>query len=139
MGNGSADSVVSDASVMDTFDISLKKSDIWRLKGGEWLNDETINLYMKMIQKRGDDSKVQIHCFNSFFYELLTSCGYAKVSRWSRRKDMFAMDKLLFPVHLGNHWCLAIINVKNKRLEYYDSLGGGNEECFAVTKTRTNK
>ena len=134
MQGGNPDAVVTDKSVLDTFDMSLKKTDIWRLKPGEWLNDESINLYMKMIQKRGDDSKAKIHCFNSFFYELLTTSGYAKVARWSRRKDMFAMDLLLFPVHLGNHWCLGIMNMKKKRLEYYDSLGGGNPECFSAMK-----
>jgi sentrin-specific protease 1 len=33
------------------------------------------------------------------------------------------MDKIFFPVHVhGNHWCLAVINLRNKRFEYYDPL-----------------
>lgn len=29
------------------------------------------------------------------------------------------------PVHVGgNHWCLAVVNFRQKRFEYYDSLGG---------------
>ena len=29
------------------------------------------------------------------------------------------------PVHVGgNHWCLAVVNFKQKQFEYYDSLGG---------------
>jgi hypothetical protein len=134
MQSGNPNTVVTDPSVMDTFDMSLKKSDIWRLKPSEWLNDESINLYMKMIQKRGDDSKHRIFCFNSFFYDLLLKSGYEKVARWSKRKDIFSLDMLLFPVHLGNHWCLGIVNMKKKQLEYYDSLGGGNDECFAQMK-----
>jgi sentrin-specific protease 1 len=34
-------------------------------------------------------------------------------------------------VHLGTHWCLGIINLRDKRFEYYDSLHGGNEECLS--------
>jgi sentrin-specific protease 1 len=42
------------------------------------------------------------------------------------------MEKVIVPVHLGNHWCLAVINFKEKRFEYYDSMGGKNYECLEV-------
>ncbi len=130
-----ADAVVTLEAVMKTFDMELKKSDVWRLRPSEWLNDESINLYFKMIQKRADSSKVALHCFNSFFYQFLIDEGYAKVRRWSRGKDLFVPDmKILFPVHLGNHWCLGVINMKEKRLEYYDSLFGDNAECFQAMR-----
>jgi sentrin-specific protease 1 len=45
------------------------------------------------------------------------------------------MDKVLIPVHLGNHWCLAVINFVDKRFEYYDSLGGENPKCLEVFVT----
>ena len=35
-------------------------------------------------------------------------------------------DLLIIPIHChGNHWTLAVINIKLKRFEYYDSLRGG--------------
>ena len=38
--------------------------------------------------------------------------------------DIFALDFLIVPVHVGgSHWCLGVINFREKRLEYYDSLG----------------
>lgn len=46
--------------------------------------------------------------------------------------DIFAYDKVLLPVHLGVHWCLAVINIKERRTEYYDSLGGSNDTCHEV-------
>ena len=34
------------------------------------------------------------------------------------------MDKVFIPVNLNNaHWCLAVIYMQTKRIEYYDSLG----------------
>ena len=34
------------------------------------------------------------------------------------------MDKLFFPVNLGNyHWALAVVYMKEKCITYYDSLG----------------
>jgi sentrin-specific protease 1 len=48
------------------------------------------------------------------------------------KMDIFALDKIIVPVHLGTHWCLAVINMRKKRVEYYDSLGGTNSFCREV-------
>lgn len=45
--------------------------------------------------------------------------------------DVFALDKLIIPIHLTNHWCLAVIDFSKKEFQYYDSLGGG-QTCFSV-------
>lgn len=45
---------------------------------------------------------------------------------------MFNLDKIIIPIHLSMHWCLAVINLKEKRFEYYDSLLGNNDECHTV-------
>ena len=43
------------------------------------------------------------------------------------------MDKVVIPIHVhNNHWCLALINLRDKRFEYYDSLGGNNITCLKV-------
>ena len=31
----------------------------------------------------------------------------------------------MIPLHLGFHWALAVINLRDKRFEYYDSLEEG--------------
>ena len=52
--------------------------------------------------------------------------NYANVRRWTKKVDVFTRDLLIFPIHChGNHWTLAVINMRMKRLEYYDSLRGG--------------
>lgn len=38
--------------------------------------------------------------------------------------DIFSKDLVLIPCNLGNsHWTCASINIRDKRIEYYDSLG----------------
>jgi len=72
----------------------------------------------------------------SFFYTKLTQGGsynYNGVKRWSRTQkvDILSQDKVILPVHVGNnHWCLACINLKDRRFEYYDSLLGKNPTCL---------
>ena len=55
------------------------------------------------------------------------------VSHYSRRLllqvDLFAMDLIMIPIHLGMHWCLAVIDVRAKSITYYDSLLGDNHQC----------
>ena len=81
----------------------------------------------------------RVHFFNSFFYTKLSGDGgtggynYKNVSRWLKRSkaDILSLDKIICPVHVGhNHWCLAVANLKQRRFEYYDSLGGSNPECL---------
>lgn len=51
--------------------------------------------------------------------------------RW--QTDVFAADKVLIPMHVdGNHWCLAVINLRDKRFEYYDSMFGA-PDCLQVS------
>ena len=39
--------------------------------------------------------------------------------------DIFKLDKIFFPVNQGNqHWNLIIAFMQEKRIQYYDSMGG---------------
>lgn len=48
--------------------------------------------------------------------------------------DLFAMDLIMIPIHLGMHWCLAAIDVRAKTITYYDSLLGDNHQCTNALK-----
>jgi sentrin-specific protease 1 len=38
--------------------------------------------------------------------------------------DIFSKDMVLIPINVGNmHWVAAVINFKQKRIEYFDSMG----------------
>ncbi|KAH3757041.1 cysteine proteinase [Pelomyxa schiedti] len=118
------------------FSERLTQADILTLKPGAWLNDEVINLYMEILQERSRKSKDLPHChfFNTFFYPLL-SRSYDRVKKWSSKVDIFNMDMLLFPIHQsGNHWCLAVINIRDKRFEYYDSFHSPNDRCLQLLR-----
>lgn len=125
--------------IVQVGDIELTQSDLVLLyEYNGWLNDECVNAYMNYLRHR---TKVlthlpRCHFFNSFFYTLLSSKGYnyQRVARWTKSLDIFTLDKIIIPIHRGFHWTLFVVNMKQKQLEYYDSFGGKNEECFFYIK-----
>lgn len=113
---------------IDGVDISRK--DIQTLTSLNWLNDEIINAYMSLIVTRGKRSdQKSAYAFNTFFYPKLRESGYASIKRWTRRVDIFSYNFLLVPVHLGNHWCLSVVDFTTRTISYYDSLGGSPNGC----------
>ncbi|ORY27379.1 hypothetical protein BCR39DRAFT_577632, partial [Naematelia encephala] len=108
----------------------VRSDDLSRLRPGMWLNDAIINTYGALLLDRAEvpGAPRSIHFFNSFFYQKLSEQGYDKgmLKRWTKRSkvDIFEKDVVLFPINLGNaHWTAAAINMKEKRIEYYDSMG----------------
>ncbi|PAV67979.1 hypothetical protein WR25_23347 [Diploscapter pachys] len=110
----------------EAFSIRVARKDLLTLRGAEWLNDEIINFYLNLVVDRAekDASFPKTYMFNSFFFETLLKRGYAGVKRWTRKVDIFSYDIILVPIHLTVHWCMAIIDLGEKRIEYYDSLCG---------------
>ena len=118
----------------------VTRADLWTLRDGEWLNDQVINAYMSLLTRRASspdsapDKRPRLFLFNTFFFSKLQSDGYASVRRWSKKTDLFAMDLVLVPVHLGTHWCMAAIDFSRKTIEYYDSLGGSGANAIRVLR-----
>ena len=98
-----------------------------------WLNDEVINFILELLKARSGSGEglPNAHFFSTHFYTKLASDGYAAVRRWTgvpskgTMFDLFSMDLVVVPIHLGNHWALAVIDFRNDRrgLYYYDSIG----------------
>ncbi|KAL7275308.1 hypothetical protein RUND412_001751 [Rhizina undulata] len=118
---------------VEKFNIPIRTEDMQRLLPGTWLNDEIINFYMTMIcerTKQSADGKKKAIFHNTYFWKKMKDQGHSAVNRWARRQgfgglELLKLDHLFIPVHVGeNHWCMAVINFKQKRFEYYDSLGG---------------
>lgn len=60
---------------------------------------------------------------NTFFYRQLTTGGYSAVQRWTNKVDIFSYDLLLVPIHVDKvHWCMAIIDFRQKTMKHYDSM-----------------
>jgi Ulp1 family protease len=119
----------------DKFNMKITGRKLRCLKPSTWLNDEVINFYMKMLQERDDslceqnENRRHSHFFNSFFAERLLATDrcytYKNVKRWSKKLDIFEMDKIFFPINIGNmHWTLAVVYPQKKRIEYFDSMRG---------------
>ncbi|PHU30681.1 putative ubiquitin-like-specific protease 1B [Capsicum chinense] len=113
------------------------------LRPGAWLNDEVINVYLELLkerEKRVPEKFLKCHFFNTFFYKKLISgkggYNYQPVKRWtSQRKlgySLFECDKIFVPVHKQVHWCLAVINKKDEKFQYLDSLGGRDHQVLKV-------
>jgi Ulp1 family protease len=114
--------------------IQVTRDTLKCLNDREWLNDEVINFYFDMLNdlpvpKRG---RPKTFLWNSFFWLKLSDDGkgyhYRAVQRWTSRKkiDLFSFDRFIVPMNIGrNHWALGLVDLKNKRIRYYDSLAAG--------------
>ncbi|KAG0600663.1 hypothetical protein M758_11G051800 [Ceratodon purpureus] len=110
---------------------------------GAWLNDEVINVYMQLLkdrENRNPDKFLKCHFFNTFFYNKLykdkRSYDYKSVRRWTTQKkigySLADCDKIMVPIHQDIHWCLAVINLRDQKFEYLDSLKGRDENVLKV-------
>ena len=61
-----------------------------------------------------------VHVLNSFFYNQLKDNGYESVKRWTKKLDIFTMDKVLCPINLEKHWTLVVSNYCDNKLRIYD-------------------
>ncbi|NXA13919.1 SENP1 protease, partial [Sapayoa aenigma] len=125
---GNQDEVLSEA-----FRLTITRKDIQTLNNLNWLNDEIINFYMNLLMERSKEKGFPaVHAFNTFFFTKLKTAGYQAVKRWTKKVDIFSVDLLLVPIHLGVHWCLAVVDFRKKTITYYDSMGGINSEACRI-------
>ncbi|CAN6878321.1 unnamed protein product [Brassica oleracea] len=99
-----------------------------------WLNDEVINVYLELLKERETREPkkyFKCHFFNTFFYKKLVSdsgYNYKAVRRWTtQRKLGYALidcDMIFVPIHRSVHWTLAVINNRDRKFLYLDSLNG---------------
>ncbi|GFP99899.1 ubiquitin-like-specific protease esd4 [Phtheirospermum japonicum] len=125
----------------DNSNIDISGENLQCLRPGAWLNDEVINLYLELLkerEKREPQKFLKCHFFNTFFYKKIISNGYnfQAVRRWTTQRKLgyclLDCEKIFVPIHKGVHWCLAIINKKDKKFQYLDSLGGVDSQVMSV-------
>ncbi|XP_065338744.1 uncharacterized protein LOC135938758 isoform X1 [Cloeon dipterum] len=115
------------------FNADITRKDISTLADRNWLNDEVINFYMELIRERGNlDNFPKVHTFNTFFYPRLRQTGYSALKRWTKKVDIFAQDLIVIPIHLGVHWCMSILDMKNKHAHYFDSMLTSNPSVLTL-------
>jgi len=126
-GEGRGDEILA-----SRFSVDLTRRQLECLRPGEWLNDEVINFYFKLLQERTKAIKAspQVWFANSFFWGKLAGPGakeynYKEVRRWTikAKVDIFALDYVIFPMNIGEtHWAMGAIDIKAKGFRYFDSM-----------------
>ncbi|XP_077240707.1 ubiquitin-like-specific protease ESD4 [Tasmannia lanceolata] len=129
--------------VHESSNIQITRDVLQCLQPGAWLNDEVINLYLELLKERekSDPKKfLKCHFFNTFFYNKLFSgrhvYDFKAVRRWTTQRKigygLIECDKIFVPIHKEIHWCLAVINIKDEKFQYLDSLGGKDTQVLKV-------
>eukprot|EP00727_Mastigamoeba_balamuthi_P001774 m51a1_g11594 hypothetical protein (972) ;mRNA; f:98008-101798 len=116
------------------------------LSAGRRPNRELVERYMDLVSARcGTAQATYPRCYvlpsswyDSIFEEKrpgVLSYAYKNVCDATNGVDLLGWyDKVLVPIPLGEHWCLAVANVAEKRLEYFDSRGGTNDRCLTTVR-----
>ncbi|XP_047314973.1 ubiquitin-like-specific protease ESD4 [Impatiens glandulifera] len=123
--------------------IDITGETIMCLRPKAWLNDEVINVYLELLkerEKREPEKFLKCHFFNTFFYKKLlnakTPSDFKSLGRWTTHRKLgyhlVDCDKIFIPVHKEIHWCLAVINKKDQKFQYLDSLGGTDSRVLNI-------
>ncbi|CAK5103726.1 unnamed protein product [Meloidogyne enterolobii] len=128
------DTKLNDQIIVKNSGFELNRKDLMTIFWNEWLNDEVINIYASLIVDRSNNNNdlPKVYAFNSFFYSSLSSNGYERVKRWTKNKDIFENQIIIVPIHLSIHWCLVVIDLEERKMDYYDSLHQDNFECLEL-------
>lgn len=120
--------------------IGISVYDLGTLRDGHWLNDNIIDFYLAMITDRSQRNPGKYpssFAFSTHFFSTLQTRGYAGVARWAKRKgvDVTKLDYIFVPINRQNtHWCLAVINNRDMRFEFYDSMNGAGTQALKLLR-----
>ena len=115
---------------------SLTKEDFRTLQGKEYLNDKIIDSYLRLIQERSQEcsSLPKSYACTTFFYTKLKTFGVKEGMKQTQnwiKEDLREKDKILCPIHSGDHWSLIAIDTKTRTVHYLDSLQGSRNRSAA--------
>ncbi|KAH0540149.1 hypothetical protein KQX54_013387 [Cotesia glomerata] len=121
--------IVENAEHIDVLTVKFKvtKQSLTGLFSPNWLSDEIINVYLKILER---DSNFTVRVVDTFWYNTINKKVSAK--RLKKDADIFIKRLVLIPIHLGIHWCLCAVDNINKSITYYDSLHSNNDKCLEV-------
>ncbi|KAG5182894.1 hypothetical protein JKP88DRAFT_149133, partial [Tribonema minus] len=104
-----------------------------RLRPNEWLSGDVMTGYATLLNEREARRRAvhprrgRRHVFHSFLYKGMCDNGYERVKKWSTKAkvDVFACSLLVFLCNVNRiHWTVVVARMAQRRLEYFDSLGG---------------
>ena len=111
--------------IVERFGLTLRRNDLISLKPPNWLNDNIVNFQMEIINEKNQLNQlpVKVNCFSCFLYQSFVTGGYTRVKRWTKDRDIFSYDLLIFPIFKSRHWRLVVAKTNTKELVYLDSMG----------------
>ena len=127
--------------IVKGFSMVITRRQMWTLRDQGWLSDEIVNFYLEMLEERSRALKnyPSILALSTFFYPNLIKKGYARIKKLVKL-DISTRNIVLIPIHSGgDHWSLAVISFKEKRLQYYNSLKDSSPVCFIALENYMNE
>jgi len=127
-------------SYLNAMDLNIiKSSSLNSLREESLINDEVIDSYFKLLQKR---DAMFVDWEPSLFMPLIFSRnllirGYRSVARYTYGIDLFCLSQIFIPIHLNGHWCLVIVSFDKMAIQFFDSLDCSTywkEYCGEVLK-----
>lgn len=121
-----------DTTIISTSDkLKLHLRDLMDVAQDNWLSEDTINIYMGLVQQRSenkgnnkkDETILRVRVLSSHFVSPTTETErYRIVPRLMKDCDMNNLDLILIPVHVGHdHWAMVAIRIEQRLIELYNS------------------
>lgn len=124
--------------VQDLFGITMRYNTVHCLAGKQWLNDEVLNFMGNLLMVRDsalcsqEIGRKRTLIMNTHFMSTLYKNGaynFESVSRWTKKQNIFDCRRILIPINTGQwHWHLAVVDMLEKCLLFYDSLASKPRE-----------
>ena len=80
--------------------------DLTCLFSPNWLNDEVINIYLKLLNKHNSN----VFMYETQFHSAFLEGGFERVQNYYQRKNVLSFEKIFIPIHHGTHWFLIIFD-----------------------------
>ena len=118
--------------LIEKFHIPMMRQTMMEIYENQWLNNDVIDFYMKMLHERDmmlcvqDKSRRSSHYYSCYFMTLLlppNGYNYSNVKSWSKKFNVFEKEKIFCPINVNvSHWSMLVIYIQEKRIAYYDSM-----------------
>jgi sentrin-specific protease 1 len=113
--------------IVEIKNILIQPVDIKSLEPRTWLTDNIINSVLYLITSDSPPS----FAFSTHFIESFRLQGYSDVIKTQTKPidregkgELFSQKWVFIPINPGqNHWTLVAINMEEKTIVYYDSMG----------------
>ena len=91
-----------------------KRLNLTPLESQNWLNDEVINEYLRLLNTLDKD----VFMFSTYFHTGFREGGFRRVKHYYKKHDLLGYKTLYIPVHQADHWFL--ITFDGEELVSYD-------------------